>query len=269
MAALSSRASFRSIPPPGVAWREELRTCLSRGWKTSQPWITQAGDWDSYVIGAAKQPKALWPLDSVYCGRNFFCVLGVNNSTSMSRTSCGRTQDHWVRMLVILRILTARRSCQLWRIMAERSFWIYRSLLQYKVWLKTDNRTAIMPIFETYATDNALLFHFIFHPSKSQDQLFMNGPRRAYTTKNNTDRLNWRHIACTHHGESNYSFYLNGNEWLLSHEEDPKPVPEIEIISIGSRLTASFRFFGSMACMMIFDKALTPGEIKSVKSLCG
>lgn len=267
MAALSSRASFRSIPPPGVAWREELRTCLSRGWKTSQPWITQAGDWDSYVIGAAKQPKALWPLDSVYRGRNLGFGgqqfdLNVENVMWKDAGPLGKNAGNFAHLDSTTKLSVVAHHGGKKLLDLSKPFTI-------TVWLKTDNRTAIMPIFETYATDNALLFHFIFHPSKSQDQLFMNGPRRAYTTKNNTDRLNWRHIACTHHGESNYSFYLNGNEWLLSHEEDPKPVPEIEIISIGSRLTASFRFFGSMACMMIFDKALTPGEIKSVKSLCG
>lgn len=234
----------------------------------SLPWLTQHGDWESYITGSTVlQPKALWPLDSVYRGRNLGSLgpkfnLTVENVVWTDAGPLGRIPGNFARLGSTTKIYVAAHHGGKKLLDLSKPFTI-------TMWVKTDDRVQVMPIIESYGKSNARNFLFWFWSSRYQDQLFISEPRTAYTTINKSDRLNWRHLTCKHRGASKFSFYLNGNEWPLVHEENPTPIKEMEIIYIGLRLKTNQRFYGNMACLMIFDKALTADEIKRVSSLCG
>ena len=135
-----------------------------------------------------------------------------------------------------------------------------------------------MPLLEGYE-GNAINFNFWFHPTTNQNKLvaFQNANRYPYhlftSIIDDTDRLEWRHLACVHDSQGSFSFYLNGNQWPISarsvHPWATVTVAEVQTMNIGFRNDGVHRFFGNMACIMIFDQALTADAIKSVRSVCG
>lgn len=244
-----------------LAWMKDLRPWIN----ASQPWITKAGDWDSYAV--TRQPNALWPLDDAHRGDNLGVLgrqfnLKIENVKWTDVGPLGKKAGNYVRLgnMTNISVLAHHDGKKLLDL--SKPFTI-------TVWVKTDDMVIRMPILETYGKNYARNFHFWFYESQYQDQLYINNPRYVYTTINKTDRLKWRHIACRHHGESKFSFYLNGKKWPIIQEgKKPSPTKEIEIIYIGSQRNEYF-FYGNMACFMIFGEALTTDEIKNVRTMCG
>lgn len=237
----------------------------------SGPWIAQPAEWDSYIVGtsAIERPKALWPLNSVYRGRNMGSLgqqfdLTVESVVWTDAGPLGNIAGSFAHLGSTTKISVVANQGGKKLLDLSKPFTI-------TMWIKTDNRTGTMALIDTKKKNNDYNFHFWFYSSNFQDQLYVNLPRRVWSRINKSDRLNWRHVACKHLGQSKFSFYLNGNEWPISHQEGPTPIHEISVMSIGRRptFTEKLRFYGSMACVMIFDRALTADEIKNVRSLCG
>lgn len=136
------------------------------------------------------------------------------------------------------------------------------------VWVKTDAVSALLPMLDGWnKPKNTYACHFWFYPSKNRDQLQWSANHFLLTTINGTDRLEWRHVAVTYAGGSQYTFYLNANPWpiwvtIVGTLDRVNP----DVINFGHRDDSHLR--GSMACISIFEKALTQAEIRTLMVNC-
>lgn len=139
------------------------------------------------------------------------------------------------------------------------------------MWVKTDVRNEPYEslVFGYHKGDSD--FYYLFDSPK-QNKIYNRKKYSFASTVDDTDRQSWRHLTHTYDDHtSRYRLYLNGNKWPFSSQSTSTSYSsrEINTVYIGTQRTGHHRFYGSMACIMIFDRALTAGEIKSVRSLCG
>lgn len=78
----------------------------------------------------------------------------------------------------------------------------------------------------------------------------------------------WRHIAFIYEGGDHYSFYLNATVWpiLVKKNFELKQLNP-DIIFIGY-YSGSELFKGSMACISIFERALSQEELQTLMLTC-
>ena len=94
----------------------------------------------------------------------------------------------------------------------------------------------------------------------------------VYTIKNRTDVDKWRHVTVIQSGKKMPKYYLNGYSWPLPYdygEEWPIVNPKALTMWTSSYLDSPHSFAGSIACFMIFEKSLSPAQIRRLKGLCG
>ena len=283
----SGRCLSRAGPHMPLAWIKEPLPWIndSQSWLNATfPWIAQRKtEWVSFVSGAVDLPKALWPLSSVYGGRNLgslgqrFNISAVDNVAWTGTGPLGQSIGKFARLdgSTNPRVVAQHDGKKLLDL--SKPFTI-------TMWVKTDDVTRSMPLLEGYE-GSAISFAFWFFPSNTQNQLFafQNATRYPYhqflSTLDDTDRLEWRHLACVHDGQGSFSFYLNGNQWPVSERINSShaisSLSEVLTMNIGFRSAdigfqngGFVRFFGNMACIMIFEQALTADKIKSV-AMCG
>ena len=136
------------------------------------------------------------------------------------------------------------------------------------LWLKTDSVTAFMPIIEGRSSlaSNGESAH-IWFATNVLNQIWYRSVKGTKSTVNNQDRNNWRHMAFIYLGSNQYETYLNAQLWPEQTVLSGMTVPQPTVIQFGYR-EPSFFFQGSMACIAIYEKAMTASEIKSVMTSC-
>lgn len=135
-------------------------------------------------------------------------------------------------------------------------------------WVKTNNFVSSMLILE--GSPNGAVEAF-FEPSTQRDQVSINPayPDHMYTTvRNATGRDDWRHIAFSFRGIGNVSFYLNGNVWPHTSTVRKSIITQPTKFCLWEHCNHLEKFYGSLACLAMFEKALTHEEVGSFMKLC-
>lgn len=135
-------------------------------------------------------------------------------------------------------------------------------------WVRTDLVEETMMIWDSTPQSGLELF---FEPSTNRDQLSLNPvyPHHMYTTvRNATWRDEWRHIAVTYQSVGNVRFYLNAEIWSHTTAITSPDILQPDILCAFKHCTHSKHFFGSFACMSLFDRVLEQPEISFMKNAC-
>ena len=139
------------------------------------------------------------------------------------------------------------------------------------VWVKTDDVVQEMPIIQGDAGNNSVLV-FWFYPSKNQDQIYLFHKATYYSDIIAQGRLHWRHLSVRKDGDT-YAIFVNGSSYRFPYrEEGTNGSPEVLGLGFAPQSSrrhhASSFYQGSMACVAIFERALSSGEIKSFMDFC-
>lgn len=135
-------------------------------------------------------------------------------------------------------------------------------------WVKTDNVDATIPVLEAYPIGAIDLW---FYPSNQRDQLCLSPayPNHVYkTVRNATDNDKWRHVALVYRAVGAVRFYLNGSVWQHTATTTSSEVKQPTKLCLFKHCGTQKSLKGSMACLAIFDKALTQKEVLFVMKAC-
>lgn len=135
------------------------------------------------------------------------------------------------------------------------------------VWVKIKDESVPMPIFE-WKSDTGV--DFWFYPSNVQDQLqlYLAKGHEYNSKKNNSMRLSWRHVAAVYKKAGDVQFYFNAHSLgVLSSTTKTLRVDQPNQFNLG-RFSSEDRFFGSMACLTIYERALTQAEVRLLMNEC-
>lgn len=129
------------------------------------------------------------------------------------------------------------------------------------LWIKTDNSLGERPLLDGWNSDaNTYAAQFWFYPSTGLDEIYFRANSVLKSKKNDTGKLMWRHLAVIFAGSDDYTFYLNGSVWPISLKTSGGLMRvNPDLINIGHRSDNVFK--GSMACIAIFEQALTQAEV--------
>ena len=106
-------------------------------------------------------------------------------------------------------------------------------------------------------------------PSDKLDQMsvFANKKNRQLSI-NGTNKEFWRHFTGSFNGEENgYSFFLNGSHWPIVKVSTLNDRQDFtDTINIGHRGNKVFK--GSIACIVYYQFALEPHQVKTLMQTC-
>lgn len=246
----------------------------SQGLAKSQCLLTASTDpyWVTFVSGQRQAPKAsvLWLLDSVCKGKN----LGIKGSLLQMTTSgvaFPTIGPHGASSSTRYCRLDANTKPEV-QVYHGSSYSIdFIHAFTIALWVKTNDVVANMPLLDGILMDgisgNTYGTHFWFYGTQSQNQLCLAHNRFLFSTVNGDERLQWRHVAVTFRGSNQYEMFRNGETWPISRNETTT-ITKVNPKKIHIGYRGSDIFQGSMACVTIFEQALTKEDIRNLMTLC-
>jgi len=227
----------------------------------SDPWVT-------FVIPAPDEsPSALWLFDDVNKGRN----LGKKGS-QLDMTTVGLVWN----TVGPRGAASARRYSKYVgpggptvQLQHDGSYALtFTGPYTITFWVKTDNVAVRMLLIEGYPNPS---FEIWFWPSDQRDQILVApaSPNHEYTTvRNATGNDEWRHIAFVYRAVGDVSFYLNGHAWQHTSTTASSIVKQPTKICLFEHCLYRDQLHGSMACLSMFDRALTQEEMVFIMRSC-
>ena len=238
-----------------------LTTTEDLSWSSSisREAITKNSSWE--------QPSGLWLMDSVFRG----CNLGFKGrkldssdfrvTWTVEGPRGGSLGLRYARLDTNTRPVITIKHGNSSLLNMTQSFTVM-------MWVKTDDVTARMPILEGREGSHYSTL-FCFFPSRNLDQVQLAHSKAINTHYNSQGKLFWRHLVFRYMQPSDYKIYLNGTLWPIHQEFIPNiNSVQPEKFQIGYRHRGSFFFRGSMACVSIYEKALSSVEFQTVKNAC-
>lgn len=211
--------------------------------------------------------SAMWLLDMTYKGRNLGskgALLDMDDSSLTLWNQPGPRGMLFSQMFVTMDTSNAATI----QILHGDSYALnFSGAFTMACWVKTDDigPDGMMPIFEGLPDFPGQDFWLVSH----QDRLkFRVGPDHYYQTDTYaTGRLSWRHIAAVYKEVGNAQFYINATSLTLF--KSPKTVPNYQPDSytVGHSISGH-HFMGSMACLTIFEKALSQADVAALMAAC-
>lgn len=140
------------------------------------------------------------------------------------------------------------------------------------VWLKTDvDKRKWFLILEGFPKDT---IDFWFYPTSQIDQIqhtpFKDLNQYYRTVINATGKSHWRHIAVVYESVTQVRIYLNSTPWQLETVANgAQTVSYPDYFCLWQHCgVAGSGFWGSMACLSIYERALSASEIRAVMNAC-
>ena len=138
------------------------------------------------------------------------------------------------------------------------------------LWMKSDPGSFHAPIIEGWNTDTKkYAFHVWLVSSLSDNRFhFQISSKRiwARSTVYGYKKAAWRHLAAIYKGPGKFSLYLNATALPITKLKTSVWKSTPNVINIGHRGSRIFK--GSMACISIFERALTQEEVRTLMQIC-
>lgn len=225
--------------------------------------------WVTFVlIEPSESPNTLWLLDDVDKGRNLgkkgaqlnMSIEGLVWDTVGPRGAVSaRKYSRYIGLINEIPTI---------QVLHEGSYAL-RFTVPHTVtfWVKTDNVADTRFLLEGSPNGAVDIW---FYPSKQRDQIHVAlKPKHRYITIRNTTGIDqWRHIAFVYRAVEDATFYLNGSIWQHTVTK-VSFVKKTEKFCLFRHCTNDLKtFYGSMACLAMFDKALAQKEVEFVMKAC-
>lgn len=238
---------------------------------------TEENVWVSFVPGnsifSLPIPDGLWVMDGSFQGQNLGSKgskldMSVNKLTWGSVGPLGYSSS-----LKYARGFTAARP-QIQNRHGSNFLLDFGNSFSLAMWVKADNFIDYAVLLDGWNSDEKKWSVSLYMwPSKNLDQITLSTNVEARSTLNETNKLNWRHIAAIKEGTGHYSLYLNGTKWPILFN---KPIGYMssrrtpDVIRVGHYPETDYKFYfkGSIACIAIFERALTVTEVRQYMASC-